>query len=130
MSFSSLDEMERFEASRRHAERVMMSAFAVPAELLRPHVGAIEAAQQQEAVWRGYADWLGVAVRELTREQMEMATRTVERQALAAANAADSMRRLVLAVEQLRMEILGRRCQMVTAVVLIVVYLLVWMGMR
>lgn len=110
---SSPDEVKQFEANRRHAEHMIISAFAVPAEFLRPHIGTIWSREQRAAVEE-----------EITRLQVEIADAFLPF-IRALDDSAAEMKRLAQVGEQLRLKMIGRRCQMVTAVALIAVYLLI-----
>jgi hypothetical protein len=89
-------------------------ALAVPYELLRPHVGAIEAAESRQ-----------VSMAKIVRMQAELAN-ALPLIRIFDASAAE-IRCFAESYEQIRMRMIGRRYQVILAVLLLVVYLIVWM---
>jgi hypothetical protein len=105
-------------------------AFSVPPDLLRPYRGVIEEVAQQEIAFQEYANSLGILVKEMTQEQMEIAQIATGLLRASVMETTDTIYRLTEAMEQLRMKMIGRRYQAILAVLVVVVYLLVWMGTR
>jgi len=92
---------------------VIASAFSIPHELLRPHMGAIEAAQQGERLWR--------------EGRLRSTAAAIDDLMMAMVDTSRTMERFAVANEMIRLWLIGRRCRVVLGVVIVLVYLVVRM---